>query len=105
MSSRRRSLVGGTIGLTVLALLMFMGAAPALAGTSEIGRNVGEEVRSWATTLLLGVAGLVAIPVLTRRDVNGGLVLALLVILVGGFAFAQGEVKHVITSLWEAIGS
>jgi hypothetical protein len=55
--------------------------------------------------LLLGVAGLVAIPVLTRRDVNGGLVLALLVILVGGFAFAQGEVKHVITSLWEAIGS
>jgi cobalamin synthase len=103
MSRRQSLLLGGALAAAMVALLGF--ASPALAGTSEIGRNVGEEVRSWATTLLLGVAGLVAIPVLTRRDVNGGLVLALLVILVGGFAFAQGEVRHVITSLWEAIGS
>jgi cobalamin synthase len=103
MSRRQSLLFGGALAVAMVALLGF--ASSALAGTSEIGRNVGEEVRSWATTLLLGVAGLVAIPVLTRRDVNGGLVLALLVILVGGFAFAQGEVRHVITSLWEAIGS
>ncbi len=77
----------------------------ALAKTSDIGKNVGEEVRSWATTLLLGVAALVAIPVLARRDVNGGLVLALLVLIVGGFVFAQSAVKDIITSLWQAIGS
>ena len=77
----------------------------ALAKTSDIGKNVGDEVRSWATTLLLGVAGLVSIPVLARRDVNGGLVLALLVLIVGGFVFAQGEVKDIISSLWQAIGS
>jgi cobalamin synthase len=77
----------------------------ALGKTSDIGKNVGDEVRSWATTLLLGVAALVSIPVLARRDVNGGLVLALLVLIVGGFVFAQGEVKNIINSLWQAIGS
>ena len=77
----------------------------ALAKTSDIGKNVGEEVRSWATTLLLGVAALVSIPVLARRDVNGGLVLALLVLIVGGFVFAQSEVKDIISSLWKSIGS
>ena len=77
----------------------------ALAKTSDIGKNVGDEVRSWATTLLLGVAALVSIPVLARRDVNGGLVLALLVLIVGGFVFAQSEVKDIISSLWQAIGS
>ena len=75
----------------------------AVASTSQIGKNVGDEVKMWATTLLLGVAGLVAIPVLAKRDVNGGVVLALLVVLVGGFAFAPGSVKHVIESLWQQI--
>jgi hypothetical protein len=90
--------------LTVLvsaALVVAPGVA--LATTSDVGRNLGDEVRSWATTLLLGVAGIVAIPVLAKRDVNSGLVLALLVVIVGGFAFAPGEVKQVITSLWQAV--
>jgi hypothetical protein len=47
----------------------------------------------------------VAIPVLAKRDVNGGLVLALLVVIVGGFVFAQDAVRQVITGLWNAIGS
>src|SRR3954453_2949218 len=75
----------------------------AVASTSQIGKNVGDEVKMWATTLLLGVAGLVAIPVLAKRDVNGGVVLALLVILVGGFAFAPNAVKAAIESLRHAI--
>lgn len=89
------------------ATVLTVGLAPdvALAKTSDIGKNVGDEVRSWATTLLLGVAALVSIPVLARRDVNGGLVLALLVLIVGGFVFAQGEVKDIISSLWKSIGS
>ena len=52
----------------------------------------------------LGIAGLVAIPVLAKRDVNGGLVLVLLVVLVGGFVFAPESVKAVIDGLWRAIG-
>ena len=85
------------------AWLLLAWAGSASGATSDIGRHVGAEVKTWATTLLLGVAGLVAIPVLARRDVNGGVILALLVVLVGGFAFAPDAVKHAIESLWHAI--
>jgi cobalamin synthase len=93
--------LAGAAALLLLALV----AEPALAQTSDAGRNVGRELKTWATAILLGVAGLVAIPVLAKRDVNGGLVLVLLVVLVGGFVFAPEEVRSVIDGLWKAIGS
>lgn len=92
-----------TLGAAVVVLLV-LPAVPALADTSQIGRNVGNEVRSWATALILGVAALVGLPVLFRRDVNGGLVLAVLVVVVGGFVFAPNAVRLVIRGLWNAIG-
>jgi xanthine/uracil/vitamin C permease (AzgA family) len=85
------------------AIVLVGDVAPAVAATSDIGKHLGDEIKSWATVLLLGVAGLVAIPVLFKRDVNGGIVLALLVVLVGGFAFAPDSVKHAIESLWKSI--
>ena len=102
--TRKNVLVCG--GAIALAALAAAAAAPpvALADTSEIGKNLGDEVKALATALFLGVAALVAIPVLTRRDVNGGLVIALLVVILGGFVFAQGSVKQVIVELWRAIG-
>lgn len=84
---------------------MVLAPALALADTSDVGRNLGNEVKVWSTTLLLGVAGLVAIPVLAKRDINGGLVLALLVVIVGGFAFAPDAVRGVIVSLWHAVAA
>lgn len=99
---RRIGLVlAAAAGLSVLAAFGEVGQV--MAATSDIGKHVGAEVKSWATTLLLGVAGLVAIPVLAKRDVNGGVVLALLVVLVGGFAFAPDSVKRAIESLWRSI--
>ena len=89
-------------GAAAIALVALAAADPAVAA-SELGRNLGNEIKTWATALLLGVAALVAIPVLARRDVNGGLVLALLVLLLGGFAFAQGTVKQVIEEVWRAL--
>src|SRR5919109_1657035 len=86
------------------AAVLLVAAAPALADTSQIGKNVGDEVRSWATALILGVAALVGLPVLFRRDVNAGLILVLLVIVVGGFVFAPTAVREVIRGLWQAIG-
>lgn len=91
------------VGVVFIVALAIADPAVATAATSDIGRNVGDELRTWATTLLLGVAGLVALPVLMKRDVNGGVVLALLVVLVGGFAFAPRSVKHVIEALWRTI--
>lgn len=92
-----------TAALAALLLVVFPGLA--LAETSDVGRNLGNEIKTWSTTLLLGVAALVSIPVLAKRDINGGLVLALLVIIVGGFAFAPEAVKGVIVSLWDAVSS
>ena len=102
MTRKQVVLGGGVLALAILAAVL--APATALADTSEIGRNLGDEVKALATALFLGVAALVAIPVLTRRDVNGGLVIALLVVILGGFVFAQGSVKQVIVELWRAIG-
>lgn len=92
-------LCGGTLVVLVVLVLV----EPALADTSRVGRNIGREVEAWAKGLLLGVAALVGIPVLLRRDFAGGLVLALLVVVVGAFVFAPSAVKSVISSLWRAI--
>jgi hypothetical protein len=92
-----------TLGVATV-LLLVAGSAPAFGDTSEIGKNLGNEVRSWATALIFGVAAIVGLPILFRRDVNGGLILALLVIVVGGFVFAPTAVRQVIRGLWHAIG-
>ena len=102
MNGRLIAVVGAAALVAVLMLVVLV--EPSLAGTSQVGRNVGREVKNWATALLLGVAALVAIPLLVKRDVNGGLVLVLLVVLVGGFVFAPSSVKGVIDGLWRAIG-
>ena len=94
----------GLCAVVAAAVILALLAEPALAQTSDVGRNVGREIRTWATAILLGVAGLVAIPVLAKRDVNGGLILVLLVILVGGFVFAPNEVKSIVDGIWKAIG-
>lgn len=99
-----RPLLFCVLASLALSALVLLWPELALADTSDVGRNVGREIRTWGTALLLGVAALVAIPVLAKRDVNGGLVLVLLVVLVGGFVFAQGTVRSVISELWQAIG-
>lgn len=88
----------------VLALVALAAiAAPALAETSDVGRNVGREVSAWAKALLFGVVALVALPTIAKRDVAGGMVLAFLAVIVGGFAFAPDTVKTVIDAIWRSI--
>ena len=101
MNGRLIAVAGAAARVAVLMLVVLV--EPSFAGTSQVGENVGREVKNWATALLLGVAALVAIPLLVKRDVNGGLVLVLLVVLVGGFVFAPSSVKGVIDGLWRAI--
>ncbi|MCW3049803.1 MAG: hypothetical protein JWO74_4087 [Solirubrobacterales bacterium] len=97
----KKGLMVAVMGVAVAAMLVV--APAALASTSNVGKNVGDEIKSWDTALLLSIAGLLAIPVLAKRDVGGGVVLALLVVLVGGFAFAPVAVRTVIESLWRAV--
>ena len=87
-----------------LALALLVVAEPALADSSGIGKNLGNEVRSWATALLLGVAALVGLPALARRDLSQSLVIAVIVLVLGGFIFAEGTVKTVIETMWKTLG-
>lgn len=90
------------IAVGLVASLAF--AEPALAEPSDVGRNLGEEVKSWGSALLLGVAALVGLPALAKRELNQSLVIALIVVVLGGFIFAAGTVRGVINSLWGVMG-
>jgi hypothetical protein len=98
--SRRKSvvLIAALAALATLAI-----AEPALA-ESEIGKNLGEEIKSWGSALLLGVAALVGLPALAKRDMSQSLTIALIAVVLGGFVFAQGTIEDVIDSLWKAVG-
>lgn len=95
----RKLLFGVTIALVVAAGT----AASAMADPGQFGKNLGDQVKGLSTGLFLAVAGLVALPILGRRDVNGGVVLFGLVVVLGGFIFSQDMVKHVITDLWHGL--
>lgn len=103
MSCRARR---AAVVVAVLLLYVLVIADPALAaGTAQFGRNLGAQVKGVAVALFLAVAGLVALPVLARRDVNGGVVLVILAVVLGGFVFAPGQVTQVVTDLWRSLTS
>lgn len=86
----------------VAALLLSVIAVDSALATSEIGKNVGQEITSWGKWLIFGVAALVALPAMARRDMAGILVIAAMVIVAGGFVFAPGAVEDTIVSLWRS---
>ena len=73
-------------------------------GTTDIGQNLGREVQSWGSALLLGVAALVGLPALAKRDLGQSMVVAMITIVLGGFIFAGDTVKTMIDSIWSTIG-
>lgn len=102
-NSTRPRLVSAASSCALTVSLLALTAAPALAAASDIGRNVGQEVTTWAKALLFGVVALVALPIIAKRDVAGGMVVAFLAIVVGGFAFAPDTVRAVIDAIWRSI--
>lgn len=89
------------VGIAAALALSLIAVDNALA-TSEVGRNVGQEIHSWNTWLLLGVAGLFGLPILARRDAPGILIFTGIVVVIGGFVFAPAVVENVIFDLWKS---
>jgi len=76
---------------------------PAVAATSQVGKNVGNEVANWGKALLLGTATLMGIPAVAKRDVSEGMKIALLVLVLGGFIFATDVVEGLIKAIWKSV--
>ena len=68
----------------------------------QAGQNIGNIVKAWGAALLLGMAGLMGLAALAKRNVAEGLTLLGIVLLVGGFIFADGAVKTFVQSIWGA---
>jgi hypothetical protein len=80
-------------------------AQPALAATSarSVGTNIGQLLESWARPIFLGVLALFAIPHLLKRDVAGGVVFAMIALLVGFFVLYGSGVERFIVLAAKAI--
>jgi hypothetical protein len=112
MTTSRRKVLALVALATVLVVMMVVD--PALAdntkttadggNTTNIGQNLGREVQSWGSALLLGVAALVGLPALAKRDLGQSMVVAMITIVLGGFIFAGDTVKTMIDSIWSTVG-
>ncbi len=91
------------LALAALLALALVVVEPALAAGSarDVGRNVGGLLKEWAGWLFGGVTAIVAIPYVARRDVAGGLVFALIALIVGGFVLAGPTVAQIIESIYK----
>jgi len=97
---KRRLLLAVGLSLLLVALAASRALAATTTDPTDLGKNVGQMFTSWATWIFMGVAALVSIPSLAKRDISGGLVLVGMCILLGGFVFYQTGMGNLIQGLW-----
>jgi hypothetical protein len=68
------------------------------------GENLGRVIKAWGAQLLLGIAGFMGLIALVTRNVGEGVKLVALVVLIGGFVFADDTLRNFVASLWGALG-
>ncbi len=96
--------IAGVLLVAVATAALLLVAPEVAQAASDTSQKVGDEARGWLTVLFLVVAGFAALPVIGRLDVGRGFALAALVLILGGFAFAQSDVRAAIHSIWSSIG-
>ena len=78
-------------------------AATAGGGGGDAAQNLANQLLHWAGLVIIPIAALVALPALFRRDVGHALVVLIIVIVVGAFAFNPGGVQTFVTSVANTI--
>jgi hypothetical protein len=100
----RAALAAATVGTALLILAL--AAVPASAEVSNVGKNLGSEVSSWAKALVFPLAALGGLGAYFKRDVGMAFQLLAITMIVGAFAYNPGNVvENLIGSLWSALVS
>lgn len=108
MNTHHRTQVGApTTCAATLILLATALLAPdmAMAAGEQIGQNLGDLLRGWATSIFGGVVAIVSIVFLINRRYNELVLFVGAALLVGGFVFAPGSVTNAIRGIWEVVAS
>ena len=92
-----------TAAIVLAAALTLSVVDPALAAGSanDVGRNISNLFKNWATWLFGGATAIIAVGHLGRRDIAGALVFSGLAVLVGGFVLAGPQVADFIKGIYE----
>lgn len=87
--------------LGLAAVLAIAIVEPAFAATSakQVGKNLGDTLKVWATAGFGGITAIVACKHLLNREVAQGMVFAVMAVVLGLFVFSQTGVGHFIQGL------
>jgi uncharacterized protein YybS (DUF2232 family) len=78
-------------------------AAAQSGGGTDAAQNLATELLNWVKLIIIPIAALVALPALFRRDVGHALVVLVIVVIVGAFAFNPGGVQTFVTGVANSI--
>ena len=86
------------------ALWVWLLASPAYAGDGErVGENISHMLGTWAKSLYIGVAAIVAILFLMNRKFTDLAIFMMAAVLVGGFVLAPNEIANTVRDIWQTV--
>jgi hypothetical protein len=78
-------------------------AAAQSGGGNDAAQALASQLLHWAGLIIIPIAALVALPALFRRDVGHALVVLVIVVVVGAFAFDPTGVQSFVTGVANTI--
>jgi hypothetical protein len=89
------------VGAAIAALLAAVLVEPALAASSakDVGKNLGDLLKTWATSIFGGICAIMACVYVGQRQVGPAVVFAGLALVLGMFVFASSGVGHLVQAL------
>ena len=93
------------LALALAALMLAALADPALAASSakDVGKNLGDLLKTWATSIFGGICAIMACVYVGQRQVGPAVVFAGLALVLGMFVFASSGVGHLVNALAKEI--
>jgi|GEM_PF-3631370 len=79
-------------------------AQPALAQEGEqVGENIADLLGGWAEPLFVGVAAIISLALLLKRDYAAMALFVMAAMVVGGFVFAPQAIAATVEDIWNGI--